>query len=1112
MRWPTPLTLAGFLVLSLGASAPARALMDPVVDWSHVGAADQNLYGFVTATAGDVNGDGYSDLLVSEPGFNGAFSACGRVYVYHGGPNGPAALESWKYTGSMVDGFLGRSASFAGDVNGDGYDDIIVGEAGYNAATGRIFIFHGSASGLGLSPARTLTGTVSGGEFGASVSGAGDLNGDGYADVAIGEPRFANGQADEGRVSVYFGSATGINALPDWTKEANAAGRQFGTVVAPAGDVEGDGYDDLLVTQLGDNSSVPSVLMFHGTVVSLPSFATWTALALEGSYPTVSVATAGDINGDGYADVLVGDMNYTDGVTEPGRARLFYGSSTGLAPTAGWQDLGMKDLGGFGHLVGTAGDMNGDGFADFFVGGPTEANTAPAQGTVHVYFGGAGGPTVAISNGLLDYLMGMNYGLSGMTGGDVNGDGFSDLFISDIGFTTVAGEIGAVYLYYGGGAGVASSAIWQDQGDLAGAAFGGATALGDWNGDGHSDLAVSATGVPGLSGGHGAVYLYYGTDAGLPTSPSNTIHENGSLTYFGWALANAGDVNGDGFDDLLVGANTFFGITKAYVYYGGLLGVDNTADWSHSGNTAGDLFGTAVASAGDVNGDGYCDILVGARNAAPTLAGQGAAYAFYGSSTGPSSTPNWTKTGGQASAGFGAALSGAGDVNADGYSDVIIGSPDESNGQAGEGFARIYLGSAAGLSTLTPWTKEGNQAGAAFGAAVSGAGDVDGDGISDVIVGAPKYDNGHVDEGRVYVYRGLAPNPLWTGEPNSAGAQLGFRVADGGDVNGDGHSDPLAGAYSMQVLFGSGAGQAFLYDGAGGSSGTLLSILAGAQPNEHFGYAIAGNGDVNGDGFSDVVVGAPDWDGALNGQGQAKLYLGNEGDGLDRERRQYPATGITAPLALYNASPMEDRFKISVTARTTKGRGRVRLEYCTQPAGGVWGAILRDAGWFNTGAPVLSGGSRAGASAVVAGLAPDSPWAWRVRVASDLPLFPHTPWLNEIGNAAREVDLRTGPAASGVAERPAVDALLRARVTPNPFRAGMAISFALPVAGPVAITLFDVQGRRVAGLGADWLDAGERTLRWNGRDDAGAPVAGGVYFVRLETPAGWTARKVLKVE
>jgi hypothetical protein len=166
----------------------------------------------------------------------------------------------------------------------------------------------------------------------------------------------------------------------------------------------------------------------------------------------------------------------------------------------------------------------------------------------------------------------------------------------------------------------------------------------------------------------------------------------------------------------------------------------------------------------------------------------------------------------------------------------------------------------------------------------------------------------------------------------------------------------------------------------------------------------------------------------------------------------------------------------------------------------------------DTGAPVVSGGSRIGMSEIVAGLAPAAPYAWRVRMASDHPLFPHGIWLNEIGNAAREADLRTGPAASGVAERPAAESLLRARVAPNPFHAGVAISFALPVAGPVAITLFDVQGRRVAGLGADWLDAGERTLNWNGRDDAGAPVAGGVYFLRLVTPAGWTARKALKVE
>ena len=163
-----------------------------------------------------------------------------------------------------------------------------------------------------------------------------------------------------------------------------------------------------------------------------------------------------------------------------------------------------------------------------------------------------------------------------------------------------------------------------------------------------------------------------------------------------------------------------------------------------------------MATAGDVNGDGYADVIVGAPNYDNGQTDEGRAFVYYGSASGLSTTANWTAESNQASAYFGYSVATAGDVNGDGYADVIVGAPNYDNGQTDEGRAFVYHGSASGLSATANWTAESNQASAYFGYSVATAGDVNGDGYADVIVGAPNYDNGQTDEGRAFVYHGSA--------------------------------------------------------------------------------------------------------------------------------------------------------------------------------------------------------------------------------------------------------------------------------------------------------------------------------------------------------------------
>jgi hypothetical protein len=317
---------------------------------------------------------------------------------------------------------------------------------------------------------------------------------------------------------------------------------------------------------------------------------------------------------------------------------------------------------------------------------------------------------------------------------------------------------------------------------------------------------MSSSGHIGFDNGEafeGAAFVYHGSASGLSTTPNWTAESNQAGAEFGVSVASAGDVNGDGFSDVIVGAYQFDnGETdegRAFVYHGSASGLSTTPNWTAESDQAFAQFGNSVASAGDVNGDGFSDVIVGAPLFDNGETDEGRAFVYHGSASGLSTTPNWTAESNQAGARFGVSVASAGDVNGDGYSDVIVGAWEFDNGQTDEGAAFVYHGSASGLSTTPNWTAESNQAGARFGVSVASAGDVNGDGYSDVIVGAWEFDNGETDEGRAFVYHGsasgLSTTPNWTAESNQENAYFGISVASAGDVNGDGFSDVIVGAY-----------------------------------------------------------------------------------------------------------------------------------------------------------------------------------------------------------------------------------------------------------------------------------------------------------------------------
>ncbi|MBK9226723.1 MAG: FG-GAP repeat protein [Ignavibacteria bacterium] len=344
--------------------------------------------------------------------------------------------------------------------------------------------------------------------------------------------------------------------------------------------------------------------------------------------------------------------------------------------------------------------------------------------------------------------------------------------------------------------------------------------------------------------------------------------------------------------------------------------LSSTANWTAEINQASANFGWSVATAGDVNGDGYSDVIVGAPNYDNGQTDEGGVFVYHGSITGLSLSPSWTKEINQSSANFGWSVATAGDVNGDGYSDVIIGAPNYDSVQSNEGRAYIYLGSLSGLQSVFIWKFEVNQANANFGYSVACAGDIDSDGYSDVIIGSPFYDGGLTDEGKVYLFYGSSTglDPVtadWTYESNQASAQLGFSVATAGDINGDGASDVIIGANLYDNNFISNRGRIFVFNSSGGRLPSAPnSTRDGSQADANFGWSVSTAGDVNGDGYSDVIIGAPLYNGGQTDEGKCYAYLGS-------------ATGIAA-TAIWSVESdhIGGQFGISVsTAGDMNGDG-----------------------------------------------------------------------------------------------------------------------------------------------------------------------------------------------
>ncbi|MFN2291232.1 MAG: FG-GAP-like repeat-containing protein [Anaerolineae bacterium] len=1011
--------------------------LPPTAEWAITFGTAGAEFGFSLATAGDVDGDGYSDVIIGARHYDGGLENQGAAFVYYGYPGGLYEFADWLKVGDQAGAHYGWSVATAGDVNGDGFTDVIVGAPGYaNGQTeeGRIWIYHGASGGLSESAARHKESNVADAEFGSSVATAGDVNGDGYADIIVGAEYYSASHVAEGRAYVWHGGPEGIpTGDAAWIAESNQTGGVLGSAVATAGDVDADGYADVIVGASGyDDTYVNqgAVFVWHGSATGVnggasgnPSNASWTFLrAQQEARLGISVSTAGDVNGDGYADIIVGAHLYNHTLADEGAAWLFLGSETGLESDWDNFDYGNQAGAWFGYSVATAGDVNGDGYADVIVGAPLFTTTTLEEGRAWVWHGSADGISTYrdwYADGEMSQAW---YGNCVATAGDVNGDGYSDVIVGAPGH---AAEAGRAYVYSGGPDTLAETAGWTKPSNQAGALYGTSVGTaGDVNGDGYADVIVGAPHWDGGVAFEGAAWVYLGQATGLASGPHFYKRSNNAGAEFGASVGTAGDVNGDGYDDIIVGAPGWnvpeVNEGGAFVYPGSADGLNQNAGplWSKDSDQAGARFGSSVGTAGDVNGDGYMDIVVGAPFWQSGGEERGSVWLYYGSDSGPHNAPDWYTPGDQAAAQYGFAVGTAGDVNGDGYSDVLVGSPLWEDDVVSEGRAWAYLGSRSGLRHDIHWHAEANNYNAQMGHALATAGDVDGDGYSDVIVGAPSFGDGGLEgEGKAWVFHGSADGleraATWSREGGQDSVHYGWSVGTAGDVNGDGYADVIIGIenWSGGQLY---EGAASVYHGSWrGLEETWSWRQEGNDPSAHYGTSVGTAGDVNGDGYADVIVGAPNYETSseLLDEGLAFLYYGNGGPGVSLIPRQ-SQLGRDTPIARLGIawwweSISMPGLRLHLLQSSPFGRGGMEPEAEIEPLGTpLDGTRLYRMHSYGNLAP--------GSEAVLDILLPmytGVPAHWRIRDCYDpatTPWMPCSRWLTMPWNGWNEQDFRAG--------------------------------------------------------------------------------------------------------
>jgi hypothetical protein len=409
--------------------------------------------------------------------------------------------------------------------------------------------------------------------------------------------------------------------------------------------------------------------------------------------------------------------------------------------------------------------------------------------------------------------------------------------------------------------------------------FGVAMGGGDFNRDGYTDLAIGASTDDRAGYRAGALQVHMGGPTGLDPTPATLVLGEEEGDFWAYSVAGVGDLNRDDYDDLIVGGG---GDLHVDVFLGGPGGIGQARSLRLEAPAGLGGFGFDVDRAGDINGDGFGDVIIGAVNSVADHGGS--AWLYLGEPAGVGLRPAWHVEGGIPDDTFGSFVAGIGDVDADGYTDLAAGAPEDDREGYRAGHAYVYRGGPGGPALA--WEVAGWE-GAEMGGGVSAAGDLNADGYDDFLIGAHAWFHG--GDGEVHVHLGgprfADPTPAQIIPGPPVRGAFGRYMSAAGDVDGDGRDDMLVAADNAEVPgLGPTAGGFFLYSGTPAGLDTANpQVVVGTLREESLGQNVVGLRDVNWDGFADIAVGAP---GSINvgpwdQPGRVFVYLGYGDRDLD---------------------------------------------------------------------------------------------------------------------------------------------------------------------------------------------------------------------------------------